>query len=240
MDGGQVLGACTYCLPFYQQPRSTLHHVDVGYGTGESLILLLSDPRVPRPSRLTGITSLDEHHRRAQDRTTKLLSSSPEPKPEVVLYAGDAVYHRTALDHPLDPSSPARFDTILALDCAYHFDTRFAFLSQSFVKLVPGGRIALADICIDPSVLSRGQAWMITSLLSLMPKQNMISTEEYVRVMKEIGYVDVQLQDITAEVFPGFIKFLKGKGWAWWGVALAIDWCVKAKARFVIVSGAKQ
>jgi hypothetical protein len=163
----------------------------------------------------------------------------PEPKPEVALYAGDAVYHHPALDHPLDPSTPRCFDTILALDCAYHFNTRSAFLSQSFIKLLPGGRVALADICIDPSALGYGQAWIITSFFGLMPKQNMVSTKEYVSVMKKIGYIDVQLRDITEDVFPGFVKFLKGRGWGWWGLAIMIDWCVKAGARFVIVSGAR-
>lgn len=219
MDGGKVL--------------------DVGYGTGESLVFLLSDHRVPRPSSLIGITSLVEHHRRAQDRMTQLQFSLPEPTPEVVLLAGDAVYHYPALNHPLDPSLPGGFDTILALDCAYHFHTRSTFLKQSFVKLVPGGRIALADICIDPSALGYGQAWLITYFFKLMPKQNMVSTKEYVSVMKEIGYVDVQLQDITKDVFPGFVKFLKGKGWAWWAFALVIDWLVNAGAKFVIVTGTR-
>lgn len=217
------------------------HNVDVGYGTGESLIFLLSDDQVPRPSSLTGITSLVEQHCRAQDRLTSLQSSLLEPKPEVALYAGDAVYHHPTLDHPLDPSSPRCFDTILALDCAYHFNTRFAFLSQSFVKLLPGGRIALADICIDPSALGYGKAWLITSFFGLMPKQNMVSKEEYVSVMKKIGYVDAQLRDITEDVFPGFIRFLKGRGWGWWVLAIVIDRCVvNAGARFVIVSGARK
>jgi len=217
-----------------------LHRVDVGYGTGESLILLLADRRVPRPSSLTGITSLAGHHRRAQDRITQLHFSLPEPKPEVALYAGDAVYHDIALDHPLDPSSSRCFDTILALDCAYHFNTRSMFLGQSFVKLVPGGRIALADICFDPSAIGSGKAWLITSFFRIMPKQNMVSTKEYVSLMKEIGYVDVQLRDITEDVFPGFARFLKGKGWIWRGLALLVDWYASAGARFVIVSGARE
>jgi hypothetical protein len=113
------------------------------------------------------------------------------------------------------------------------------FLSQSFVKLVTGGRIALADLCFDPSALGRGQTWMITTIFGLMPEQNIVSPKDYVSLMEEIGYVDVQLRDITDDVFPGFVRFLKARGWAWWGFALVIDWCVGAGARFVIVSGAK-
>ncbi|KAE9411083.1 hypothetical protein BT96DRAFT_1054317 [Gymnopus androsaceus JB14] len=39
--------------------------LDVGHGTGESLILLLTHPSIPHPSHLTGITSIPLHHPRA-------------------------------------------------------------------------------------------------------------------------------------------------------------------------------
>ena len=219
---------------------SHVYHADVGHGTGESLIFLLSGLHVPRPSRLTGITSLVEHHRRACDRITRLQPSLPDPKPEVTLYAGDAVYRRRELDHPLNPSSSGSFDAILALDCAYHFNTRLTFLDQSLAKLTPGGRIALADICFDPIAFGSWQAWSITSFFKLMPKQNMVTKDEYVSVMEELGYVDVQMQDITEDVFTGFVRFLKGKGWAWKGLAIVIEWYANAGARFVIVSGARK
>src|SRR5882762_9807922 len=45
---------------------------DVGHGSGESLILQISHPEVPRPSRLTGITSLKTHHQRSSDRVARL------------------------------------------------------------------------------------------------------------------------------------------------------------------------
>jgi len=213
--------------------------LDVGHGTGESLVFLLSDARAPRPSSLIGITSLAVHHQRAHNRIKQLQPSLPEPKPEVALYRGDAVYHHSALNHPLDPSSPGSFDTILALDCAYHFNTRLTFLSQSFAKLTPGGRIALADLCFDPIAFSSWQAWSIISLFKLVPRQNIIAKKEYISMMEKMGYVDVQLQDITEDVFPGFVRFLKARGWAWKGLALVIEWYVNAGARFVIISGAR-
>lgn len=221
--------------------------IDVGHGTGESLILQLSDPTVPRPSKLTGITSLKAHYERSLARTSRLQSSQSE----VDLYHGDVIYRPTAeatigatsqtktdVKHPMDPSSNMPpYDTILALDCAYHFNTRPVFLQQSLERLVPQGRIALADICFTPSSL---QSTFLRALAGLiMPTENVISTDQYVQQMQVMGYQDVQLEDITEDVFPGFIKFLKSRGRGWWLFANLVDWFTRQGARYVIVSASK-
>jgi len=211
--------------------------LDVGHGTGESLILLLSGLSVPRPSTITGITSLPVHHLRSRERVDRLLSSLKDPRPDVYLHLGDAVCQRTIAEHPLEPSSNMVFDRVLALDCAYHFDTRNTFLRQALHKLAPGGRIALADICFDPRVSRSRKAWLISSLFKLMPKHNMVSIDGYVAEMEEMGYVDIQLEDITQDVFPGFVRFLKGRGFGWKVFGSVIEWYANSGARFVIVSG---
>lgn len=209
--------------------------LDVGYGTGQSLVLLLSNDSVPRPSRLVGVTSLETHCERSKGRIMKLQKQNIQ----VDLYSADAVCDESNKSHPLHPESEVYFNSILALDCAYHFDTRRRFLGQSFEKLAPGGRIALADICFAPSALKSLKTRLITSLLRVMPSANMISTEEYVQDMLQIGFVDVVLEDITEDVFPGFVKFLKGRGWGWWIFGYIFQWYAIAGARFVIVGGSK-
>ena len=220
--------------------------LDVGHGSGESLILQLSHPRVPRPTRLTGITSLKTHYQRSMDRIARLKGSQndPGPKPEVVLYHGDAVFRpglQPKSNHPLDPSSPAPpYTTILALDCAYHFNTRSTFLRQSLHRLSSGGRIALADICFTPTRL---ESYISTSAVSrlcgLMPPSNVVTPDQYVHEMQEMGYADVQLEDVSGYVFPGFTKFLKGKGGGWWVFGGVVAWWARSGMRFVVVSGQK-
>ncbi|KAJ7492559.1 S-adenosyl-L-methionine-dependent methyltransferase [Mycena latifolia] len=202
--------------------------LDVGHGSGESLIFLLTHPLVARPSQLTGITSLKAHHERSQARVARLQQPIP-----VVLHAGDAVYRPGCRGHPLDPSSEERFDTILALDCAYHFQPRTAFLRQAYEKLRPGGSVALADICFAPGALAtRWTRWV----LRLMPRENMVSTDEYLAEMRGIGFTDVRLEDVTDDVFPGFIRFLgtRGLGWKTFGGVMGVF--AGAGARFVVVS----
>jgi SAM-dependent methyltransferase len=213
---------------------------DVGHGTGESLLLLLTEPSIPQPSHLVGITSLPLHHERSLARVLKLQTDNPKAnETKVELFGTDAVYKPAAPQssaHPLNPDSHYVFDTILALDCAYHFRTRRLFLEQSLAKLSPGGTIALADICVASSGFGTK---ILTKVLKMMPEENVISEENHVRQMKEIGYVDVQSEDVTEYVVPGFVEFLKTRGWTWGVFASVFVLYVKAGMRIVIVRGSK-
>ncbi|KAG6850500.1 hypothetical protein H0H93_012501 [Arthromyces matolae] len=208
------------------------HVLDVGHGTGESLVVLLSRPNI-RPISVTGITSLPAHHYRSRKRVDKLIASLPTPTPEVNLFLGDAIFRSSQAGHPLNPSMPRKFNRILALDCAYHFNTRQDFLQQAYCKLAThGARIALADICFDAASFD---SRLLSLVFRLMPRHNMVSKTHYVTQMKDIGYVDVELEDITDDVFPGFAKFLRTQGLGWALFATIIEWWhMKAGARFVI------
>jgi SAM-dependent methyltransferase len=157
----------------------------------------------------------------------------------VDLHCGDAVYRPGCRSHPLDPLCEGQFDAILALDCAYHFRPRVEFLRQAYGGLKPGGSVALADICFTPGALQTRWTRFVTAVLRLMPRENMISTDEYVAQMREIGYREIQLEDITEDVFPGFISFLATRGIGWWifGRVFGIFW--GSGARFVVVAGTK-
>lgn len=240
-----------WCVACHSVPDSFVDGsgIDVGFGTGECLVLLLSDPSVPRPSTLSGITDLGTHVQRTRGRIRKLQAHNRSAsKVEVNLYTGDAVYRKSRPegeesmakdekkdeDHPFHPSSPKIFDAILATDCAYHFDTRRRFLYQALTKLRPGGRIALADICFSsPTWTARALTWVIR----MMPIHNRVSRDGYVQQMHDIGFEDVECEDITDEVFPHFIPFLKSQGWLWWIFAAVLQLYTSSGARFVVVSG---
>lgn len=156
-------------------------------------MLLLTHPSIPRPSSITGITSKKSHHDRSLDRVTRHLEAQQQQAGQsttnVHLVEGDAVYipkrHiKNGGKHPFSPfnDSPP-FDVILALDCAYHFDTRQQFLTQSFSKLSPGGRIALADICfssVDESDWTKSKTRLFLCKLFGMPPDNICTPDKYV------------------------------------------------------------
>ncbi|KZP31286.1 S-adenosyl-L-methionine-dependent methyltransferase, partial [Athelia psychrophila] len=210
--------------------------LDVGHGTGESLVLQLSSPDAPRPARLSGITSLKAHYQRSLNRVTRLHTET-----DVSLYHGDAIYRPNSQgSHPLDPSSTSEpFTAILALDCAYHFKTRKVFLEQSLRRLVPGGRVALADICFSQAALQSRFTRLLIRLCGLMPPVNVVSPEEYVECMKAIGYDGIEIEDISRNVFPGFSKFLRGRGWGWAVFGSVIGWWAQEGMLFVLISGAR-
>lgn len=144
-----------------------------------------------------------------------------------------------ATDHPLDPSSTAPpFTSILALDCAYHFHTRQDFLEQAFARLSTGGRVALADICFSPTALERRWIALVTS--AVMPTANMVSPETYVQGMQQIGFVDVVMEDVTDDVFPGFIGFLQSRGIGWWMFGAVLRWYISLGVRYVVVAGTRE
>lgn len=212
-------------------------------------MLLLSDASAPRPSALSGITDLEMHVQRTRERIRKLQIQTREAsKVDVNLFSGDAVFRKRkpqhgegtvnedkkSEDHPFNPSSPQLFDAILATDCAYHFDTRRKFLRQALTKLQPGARIALADICFSsPTWISRTFTWAIR----MMPLKNRISIDGYVQQMYDIGFEKVECEDITDDVFPRFIAFLKTRGWLWWIFASTLQLYTASGAKFVVVSG---
>ncbi|KAF7306979.1 Snare domain containing protein [Mycena indigotica] len=200
--------------------------LDVGHGSGESLLFLLSHPDVPRPSHITGITSLEEHYIRSQARLSCVTSKVP-----VVLHVGDAIRRAGVDDHPFNN---ARFDAILALDCAYHFKHRRDFIQQAYDALQSGGSLGLADICFAPETLNSLRSRLITFFLRLMPKGNMVSTEDYCFQMKAAGFVDVELEDISQDVFPGFIRFLQSRGFGWSIFASVLSLYYSTGARFVV------
>ncbi|KAF9015191.1 hypothetical protein BDQ17DRAFT_1340644 [Cyathus striatus] len=173
--------------------------LDVGHGTGESLIMLMSDEAIPRPATLTGITSLYVHHERSKARVARLQI--------------DITKVTLALGHPLHPLAKDTFDAVLR-SIVHTFQHPACVPSTVARKTGAGGRIALSDICYVQGSITRA----ITSM------------EEYVRQMLEIGYVDVELEDVTQ-------RFLKQRGTAWWVFAAGLDWYFRSGARFIIVSG---
>ncbi len=203
----------------------------------------LHQPSVPRSARLTGITSLRAHYERSRERVdeSRRGNGNTEGETKVQLYHGDAVYRAPAVGHPLEPTSPLPpFTTILALDCAYHFRSRKDFLRQSLARLTPGGKIALADICFSDGGGSSGRLFKsLVGLLGLMPVENIVTIEDYRAIMESVGYAEIEMEDISEDVFPGFCRFLAQRGLNWRVFSWVMTGFASAGARFVIVNGVK-
>jgi cyclopropane fatty-acyl-phospholipid synthase-like methyltransferase len=205
--------------------------LDVGFGCGDQLLFFSDHYSV---GSIVGITSLEQHCKFARQR---LISH-----PNVNIICGDAV-NVPALVKDLE------FSKVLALDCAYHFNTRLSFLKAAFDKLQPKGKLGLADIVMNtPSV-----SWLDSIILYLIckstssPLVNYVTFSEYESQLKDIGFTNVQIVDISHHVFShlaGYIenrnaKYLNPHIWIKFKpVAWAMRWASK-RLNFVIVTAQK-
>jgi SAM-dependent methyltransferase len=205
-----------------------MSNLDVGHGHGDSLLLHFSHPQVPRPSTLTGITSLPSHNLRAQTRISQLTANSPPV--HVELWCCDAV--QAAHPHPFtDPTHT--FTSITAVDCAYHFKTRRKFLQHAFDHLSPGGTIALADMCISPQTSALNH---IFRYIMPIPPENLITPLEYHDMFQSLGYDCIVVEDISNDVFPGFARFLSSQGVLWRAFAFIVTLWYRSGGTYVLVS----
>ncbi|GAA6038740.1 hypothetical protein JCM8097_002373 [Rhodosporidiobolus ruineniae] len=189
--------------------------LEVGYGSGDSALFLA---REFSPSSYTGLTSLPAQHalatRRAQE--ANLDSSSFR------LLQGDA-----ATDLPSLGLEPGTIDAILAVDCAYHFSPRSCFLSSALPLLTPStGRLALSDLLLPPTPLSLLDRLLLRliCLAAHLPFHNLHTPASYEAHLRALGYVDVEIQDISLEVWPGFLRFVERREAAVGGVLSEKVW----------------
>lgn len=186
----------------------------MGHGCGDSLLML--QDRAPRC--LHGVTSLEAHARRAQVRT----------RPDTKVHCAEAVAWLAATTHT--------YDTILALDCAYHFADRPAFFRAAHDALAPGGTLALVDLVAAwpyaddgaddgafhastlppptraPSYVRTG-AHRLACMLTRTPAHAFVSFDTYRAQLRAAGFdAALEMHDISADVFPGFAHFLQQLG----------------------------
>ena len=114
--------------------------------------------------------------------------------------------HGSATQIPFESQS---FNRVLALESAFHFDTRDDFFTEAYRVLEPGGRLATADLIRASDDLTlimklgehAGRAfWQI-------PKANLYDANEYRHRMEAAGFINVTITDITEFVFLPFKRF---------------------------------
>lgn len=107
-------------------------------------------------------------------------------------------------------AAPVAADTVLALDCAYHFGSRQRFIADAAQVLPAGGRLGMTDIILGRPRLKLHEhaALRVISRLSHLPWNNLQGQDRYRGVWHAAGFELETWADITDQVFEPFGDWL--------------------------------
>ncbi|MEH6661492.1 MAG: class I SAM-dependent methyltransferase [Parasphingorhabdus sp.] len=187
---------------------------DAGFGCGDQLLLWLEHFRVARV-RGVNLSRSQTAYARAK------LEKSGFPSVATTIVQGD-------INDPevwTSASGENKPSHVVALDCAYHFPDRLAFIALAHQHLAPAGRLVLTDFILSDqhrtgSFTHRLLRWMLKR--SHIAEANMVHRDLYLSQLQEAGFGEVRIVDISEHVMPGFARFIRTfrgsgqPGWSGW------------------------
>ena len=171
--------------------------LDVGFGFADQDIFWM---QAYRPRAIVGLNVTASQVERARRRVAELDLAD-----RIDLRVGSAT------QMPLEADS---VDKVVALESAFHFDTRERFFEEAYRVLRPGGRLVAADIIPMPRAQSLGErlaqrwSWRQASGKFVIPAANAYTRPEYADKLAGAGFADAQVTSIREQVYPPLHEYL--------------------------------
>lgn len=174
--------------------------IDVGFGCGDQLLHWIHRYGV---RDIAGLNLSHSQTALAQQRLTEQGQAATASK----LSSGNVSdllpwARRMALPRP---------NALIALDCAYHFDTRQQFLTDAATLLPTGGLLGMTDLLLARNryALHERAALAAMSRLSHLPRANLVTAETYREQWQRAGFVIESFVDLTDRVLLPFGQWLR-------------------------------
>ncbi|MDB5987567.1 MAG: class SAM-dependent methyltransferase [Nevskia sp.] len=169
--------------------------LDVGCGYGANAVCYV---RQCTPARVTGIDITEVRISNGRD-----YIAAQKLEHLIQLQLGDATRMEFA---------DASFERLLAVECAFHFDTRRDFLHEAARVLVPGGTLALTDIIprrgADPGAYMNGYR-ASASGVCLDIHANAYDADVYTEHLRAAGFTDIRIDSILEATRLPFARALR-------------------------------
>ncbi|KAA0082353.1 methyltransferase domain-containing protein [Mycolicibacterium sp. P9-64] len=100
------------------------------------------------------------------------------------------------------------FDKVVALESAFHFDTREDFFTEALRVLRSGGQLVLADMLPGVGQRPGGLLRRLARKRACLPSKNMYDRISYAQRLEAAGFVDVSVRSIAGYTYPGMAKYI--------------------------------